>query len=291
MKANISSVFMVAGFLGSALIIAYGVSRLAADPPQSATPAAPAPEPTLRLIVAGRPIRRGEQIRPDDIGTRLPLGAMPATAVTQPQAAIGKYAVVNIAAGTPLLSDTISDDPTRAGLAPLVKAGFRAIQLRTTDEIAVGNFIRAGDHVDIQLVLPDQSLPGGDDTRKQGSVAEARMLLQDITVLAVGDQLGEPSQPVADATARRPDPPHSLTVALTPEQVSIFTLGRGLGVLFLTLRNPSDTQAVSTPTVRLADIRGATPPASGPVAQSRRAIELITGGRARTIYSQSGDHQ
>jgi pilus assembly protein CpaB len=278
-----------AGLLGSLAVIAYGTSeiwtrhRVVSQPPATSI-VAPEPE---GVWASAHFIPRGQQIQPADLVLMPIHDHLPPDAVTHLDAAVGRVAIADIPPFTLLVGDRISSDPARAGLAQTVPLGYRAVAIRTTDEIAVGNFIRPGDHVDIELVLHENVLPKQDEAQqaRDGNPSLARTLLQDVQVLTVGDTLSAIPAPPAAANARAPEPPHTVTLALTPDQASILALGRGLGTIYLTLRNPTDLQTVEATTAHLPQITGMTPPPATKVDQGRRPIELITGNKSAVIYS------
>jgi pilus assembly protein CpaB len=277
------------GLCGAVLIVLYGVVKLMPAHPVAPMPVieqAP-PPPVQRAVIAKRLIHRGEVIKAEDLDF-LPIeGALPALVQVSPDGIIGKVAVADIAESQFMLSSEFSTDLGKAGLAMLVPAGRRAIAFRTNDEVAVGNFIRPGDHVDLQVVLPDAVLPGGADPARHndGSGSEAHTLLQDVTILSVGDLMAISAE---EATAsRKIDPPRGVTIALTPDQVSQFVLARSIGTVFMTLRNPTDPQSIDQDTATLKAIRGRTAASLTPVVEGKRPIELVTGSQTRTIYSIS----
>lgn len=286
-----------AGLAGALLIVAYGgfnlwQSRRAAHVPPPVAPSAPA---AVEVWAASHPIARGERIAAADLRTVGLQGALPAGVQTSARAIIGKVAVVNIPAAALITADTVTDDPARAGLALMVPSGLRAVALRTNEEIAVGNFIRPGDHVDIELVLkPRGPLAAAAPSGAQAAAAdqpEARTLLQDVTVLSVGSSLADhpPGSRPPGGNTRRPEPPHVVTLALAPDQISRLALARALGEVFLALRNPHDIATVAAQTAHLADLRGGLPPPIAPRIEQRRAIELITGSKRTVIYSTGPD--
>ena len=279
------------GMLCSLLIVAYGASNMwTTRKPVPMPDVAPVPVGPAGVWAAARPIPRGQRITQADL-VLLPIREnLPPNAVTQLDAAIGKIAINDLPPYAMLLSDRISGDIARAGLALTIPAGYRAVALRTTDDIAVSNFIRPGDHVDVQLVIRENVLPKQTEAqeRTDGNPSESRTLIQDVIVLTVGDTLSADEGAAAAAAqnaGKRPEPPRTVTLGLTPDQVAQFVLGRSLGGLYLTLRNPSDLQTVQINTAKLQDIRGAIPPPAAPVEQGRRPIELITGNKSQTIYS------
>src|SRR3546814_1148792 len=139
--------------------------------------------------------------------------------------------------------------PPLSGLAPRVPAGYRAISLQTTDEIAVGGLVKPGDKVDVQLVLRGETLatPGLSPATASG---EARSLLESILVLAVGTQMTAKEGEGESAT-----PARTVTLALRPDQLSAFTLARSLGAIYLALRNPADAAMPGPARAMLRDIR------------------------------------
>lgn len=278
------------GLLTSLLIIGYGASTMwqTRAPVAQAVVAPVAPAAPVGVWAARQPIARGQTIERGDL-VFMPMKApLPTGAVTQIDAAIGRVAITDIPAYALILSDRIADDPAKAGLAQMIPVGMRAVTLRTTEESLVGNFVRPGDHVDVQLVLPKGVLPkSGEKTADtKGNDSEARLLLQDVTVLAVGSSLSE--APEAKTTpgqaTRRPEPPHIVTLALAPDQASALMLARSLGQLFLTLRNPTDIAPVPATTATLEDLR-APAVATTPTTKGPRPIEVITGTKSKIIYS------
>jgi pilus assembly protein CpaB len=277
------------GLLGSLLIIGYGASTMLRNRAPVAPVVAPvAPAAPTGVWAAKQAIPRGQTITRGEL-VFMPMRApLPAGAVTQASAAVGRVAVIDIPAYSLILADRIADDPAKAGLAQMVPVGMRAVTLRTNEESLVGNFVRPGDHVDVQLVLPKAVLPKQSDKTAEalGNDSESRLLLQDVTVLAVGNSLSEtpPAATPPGSAARRPEPPHIVTLALAPEQAGELMLARSLGQLFLTLRNPTDIAAVPATTATLADLR-APAIATTPTTRGPRPIEVITGTKSKVIYS------
>lgn len=284
-------VLIMSGVLLGLLLIGYGLFRMTAG--DRAPAKAPAKVESVQVLTAARPIGRGQVIAPQDLKTTAVLGAPPAGALTGPAEAVGKVATADIQAQQLVLSSLVSSDPAAAGLALLVPVGQRVISIDTTDEIAVAGFLRPGDLVDIELVLPGDAIAsrsGG------GDLSESRTLLQNIQVMTVGPSLSgqaADASPTGAAAARAAaNEAKTLTLAMTPEQVTQFMLARRLGRFYLSLRNPRD-QAVSPPTrARVATIRGAptptAPQAPRAAAPRRRAaprpIELVVGGQRQVIY-------
>jgi pilus assembly protein CpaB len=264
-RARIS---VAAGVTLGALLLAFGAYRLSHEARPEAKPAA-----TLvvaRLLVATRDVARGETLSAGDI-TTLPIqGEAPLGAMTAPSQVVGRIAVNDIAARRLILAGDVSVDAGAAGMSLLVKPGYRAITLDANDEIAVGSFLRPGDRVDVEVVLPAQG-PGG--------LGQSRAWLTEVEVLAVGAATGAGGAAPASATPAG-QAARTVTLALTPDQVSRFVLARSAGRIFLTLRNPTDH---AQPTVA--------PPASRPTrtanpsATAAGPIEVVVEGRREVLYA------
>lgn len=282
------------GLAGALLIVAYGGTSLVLSR-RSYHPAAPevAPAPAaVEVWAAARAIGRGERIAGTDLRPIMVQGTLPPGVQTRQKAIIGAVAVVDIPASSLITTQNVADDPARAGLAQMVPAGMRAVALRTNEEIAVGNFLRPGDHVDIELVLRAHGpLGAAPDKTPVADQAEARTLLQDVTVLSVGSTLSDHPAGTVPPTrdGRQPAAPHVITLAMAPDQIARLALARDQGSVFLALRNPSDIATVEPRAVHMADLRGPAPPPTGARTEQRRAIELITGARRSIIYSTGPD--
>jgi len=303
MNTNVlTRAYLVLGGLGAISLIAYGVYKtyLPADTAPAAAPVAqPAPVDVkvFGVMTAARFIARGQVIAREDVATTSIAGVVPRGARTAIGDVVGKVATADIMPSQLLLDSMISADPAKAGLAALVPTGYRAISILTNDEIAVGQFVRPGDRVDIQLVLPDgvldkQNVLQRPEAGQGGNLSEARTVLQDVLVLTVGSTLGDPSlvqaaEQASAAAGRRGEPSRTISLAMTPEQIAKFALARSLGSFYLSLRNPDDLQLIGDNTAKLPDIRGPAPPPAAPLPPQKKPIELIVGDKTQLIYPKT----
>lgn len=290
---------MAAGSLAALLFLMLGVLELRrpARAAISAAPAAMSPSRTVApvavLAVAARPIEIGETITASMVHNA---SADPARnpAIATPSEVIGKVATRSIPAGA-MIERAAIDIATK--LAIRVPVGMRAVSMDTTAEIAVSGLIQPGDRVDVQVVYPGADAISGGRGETQ---SRAQALLQMVPVLAVGELVvGTQSPSGAQATMSSPPPPaRTVTLALNPDQVSVLSLAKATGSLYLSLRNPADSQEVAVAALRSnGSISHGAPtpaPASVPIRPqpSRTAphsIDLVVGGRHEVIYS--GDTQ
>ena len=295
---------MAAGLSVSCLFLTLGIRELShpSKPVASAAAAVrPASQPDIiPLATATRAIAVGETIGATLIRTS---AGSPARfgMIATPAEAIGKVATQPIPAGA-LIQRTMIDSGTK--LAIRVPVGMRAMSIDTTAEIAVAGLVRPGDRVDVQVIYPGEDTVNG--TRGTGR-SRAETLLQMVPVLAVGGLvIGD--KPAAgnesDATqAPAASPARTVTLSLTPEQVSTLSLAKNVGALYLSLRNPNDQQlaasvAVGPPPSRVPSAPVVSAYAASPAYPSRparravrteggHAIRLVIGGRSETIRSGS----
>jgi pilus assembly protein CpaB len=306
------------GFIGASLFAAYGGYRAIIGGRQPSGPAAvqvATSAPGVPVLTASAAIPRGDVISAPALRAIMVEGpTAPAGTFAEPEALVGKVATMDILPGQILLASMISSDRADAGLAVLIPPGKRAIAIPIAEDVAVSNLVRAGDLVDVLLVLRSGVLPhaavpvpaegappapAAAAAADPGDASETRILLQAVPVLTLGDHLGtvRPTAPVEGGgrlNAPRPEASRTLTLALTPEETEAIALARTLGTLELALRNPEDADVSKRQAITLRELRGASarseaePPAvavPGPGADARRPIELIVGTENRTIYS------
>jgi pilus assembly protein CpaB len=246
-------------------------------PPRGAATAAPADaSPFAAVLVAAEPIRRGHRIERRMVATLRVDGAPPARAFTRADDVAGGVALEDIDAGQIVLRGAVKTGAdARPGLSILVPPGMRAVALRVTDEIAVGNFVRPDDRVDIQLVLPSDRLAKLSNRPVTSTVSpESALFLQNVQVLSVGEALTADK----DNKAQRMQ---NLTVAVTPEQALHLAAVKQVGMFYLTLRHPTDERVLPRIKARVTDAL-LVPPSEVPRRagrDSRGPIEMILGDR------------
>lgn len=289
---------MIVGLAISCIFLVLGIRQIGRPSRPVALASTPpaAPAVMLPLATANRPIAIGETITAALINTR-PGNALQSQTIASPAEVIGKVALKPIAPNVPI-DRTMFDAESK--LAVRVPVGMRAMSIDTTAEIAVAGLIRPGDRVDVQAVYPGENAISG--TRGQGR-SRAETLLQLVPVLAVGDLvIGTPPATPADGSATSnsmaasnappAQPARTVTLALTPEQVSTLSLAKNIGGLYLSLRNPTDQLVTAVaaprpaPVVRIVAVR---PVRRAAPAQGGQGIELVIGGRSQTIQSGSAD--
>lgn len=236
--------------------------------------------------IASRPLNRGTILTDEDMSRLIVAGDVPTGAVMTSRSIRGRYVREDIVLGQLLLEPVLADDPSEIGLAALVPEGHRAIAIKVSDEIAVGNFIRPGDFVDVQYVLKEAALvasrrmaTGGDTSPAAGEDrSEARILIQNLEVLSIGPLIkGDDAQQI--------EPYRNVTLAVAPDQASILALARDMGQYYLSLRGLEDHEVAEDKTIIVDDLRGED--AKARVARRQReaareaGVQPVTGTRRK----------
>jgi len=117
---------------------------------------------------------------------------------------------------------------------------MRAAAVRVDDVVGVAGFIHPEDRVDVLVTL-----------RPQGGEPEAKVILQNVKVLAVGKQLDVEDKSKNKAKAV---PVTVATLLVTPEQSERLALAATQGKLLLTLRSWTDEDEVETQGVVARDL-------------------------------------
>jgi pilus assembly protein CpaB len=197
----------------------------------------------VTVEIAAHSLPAGAIISPADIATRTVI-APPSTALMSSEAAVGRMVQKPIAGGGVLLSGDLRD-MAAVGIAAKLSAGQLAFSIRVAEDDIVGGFLQSGDRVDIFATLPGTIFPakGADSVPDRSKVL---LLLQDISVLAVGENLatGGTVQPGA----------RTVSLSLMPTQLAQLTLALRLGKVSLAIRKPGDDAISHASGAVLADL-------------------------------------
>lgn len=194
---------------------------------------------TVYVIVAARDIPSGRPIEKEDIGKkRVFKSAVPERAISPEDAhrLLGRRTVYNIKHLDPILwSDIEGGETVETGLSTTIPTGRRALSLPIGGTAAVSGMIQPNDRVD---VLGTFTFPS---KRVQGEMETVTLtLLQDVTVLAVGQTLARYRTPGSPALRAMPSY-SSVTLDVTPREAELLVFAQqSRGSLVLTLRNPND---------------------------------------------------
>jgi len=222
----------LAGVLAFALVVAGGASyllyvflgaRLESQEQQTAS---------RQVVVATRDLTIGTMIAEADVRLEDWSGAIPKSALTSTEEAVGRGVLTNVYEGEPILEERLALEGAGAGLAATIPEGKRAVAIRVNDVVAVAGFVTPGMRVDILIMgnPPDQP-------SSLGTISKT--LLQNVEVLSAGQQIQRDNQ---GEPVRVP----VINVLVTPEEAEILSLASNRTSIQLVLRNPLDDKVVTT---------------------------------------------
>jgi pilus assembly protein CpaB len=187
--------------------------------------------PTLEVVTSTADLPWGTVIDATHLKlSRFPADAVPEGAVRKIEDAIGRTSRDNLARGELLLAGRLTEPGVGRGLPPLIPKGMRAVSIQTPNvSSGVTGFVMPGNKVDVVLTMHGT---GHEDPSGGGRTIT---LLQNVTVLAVDQNIEAPSENMMDLKQMR-----TVTLVVTPQQAQELDLGQNKGILRLTLRNPLD---------------------------------------------------
>jgi pilus assembly protein CpaB len=148
----------------------------------------------------------------------------------------GRVLLSPVTADEPIIESRLAPTTVEAGgVSAVVKPGKRAIAVKGDKVIGLSGLIRPGNRVDVLVTLTDP--------RNDREVT--KLVLQDVPVLATGEELSENGEGEAS-------PVDVYTLEVTPEEGEKLALAAAEGRLQFALRNATDMETVLT--------RGATVP-------------------------------
>ncbi len=126
------------------------------------------------------------------------------------------------------------------GLSPIIRQKERAVTISVDEVTGVGGHIQPNDHVDIAANF---TVEGG----KSGAGITTLTLLQNVTVLAVGLEVGRKRVDIEEthstsAMLRRGY--NTVTLSLTPQEAEMIIFAQARGKITLVLRNPEDLEVI-----------------------------------------------
>lgn len=179
------------------------------------------------IVVAKMEIPLGSKIVADQLATvQMPQGATPEGAYDALDKVVGRIAATRISAREAVINARLAPVGSVAGLSSIIPPGQRAMTVKVEDDSGMSGFVLPGTFVDVAALINITGNSGG------GTVS--KIILQNIKVLANGDNLDEPEDK-RDAQRAR-----TVTLLVLPEQAEKLLLASADGRLRLVMRNGAD---------------------------------------------------
>ncbi len=197
------------------------------------------------VIVAARDIPAGTPLDDEMLSTReVPSQFLPANPLLETDIAIylDQPIAQDIRQGDMILTSNFVVLTMSRTLSGRIPYGERAVTFAADEISGVTGLLQPGDRVDIIGVFPVEEGAENDFL--------ASSLLQNVTVLAVGEQLTEPGWDGQYDEARADD----VTLAMTPQEAELIFLALSGGELRLLVRNREDLGTTETETLSLQQI-------------------------------------
>ena len=205
---------------------------------------------TTRVVVAASDIVVGTKLTPAMLKViEWPSDVRPRGGFTKIEELEERVANSAIMTDEPILESRLGAKGAGPGMSSLIPPNMRAMTVPVNEIVGVGGFIHPGDVVDVITTMQD-TVPGSSQ-----QIYRSRIVLQNIRVLAVGQQLAQGDQSKAETVP-------TVTLLVSPAEAERLALASAQGKLQLTMR--SHVEEVSTTGVAAPDLLGrpdAPPPA------------------------------
>jgi pilus assembly protein CpaB len=237
------------------------------------------------VVVAALDLPLATTLKPEHLTVvEWPQNARPAGTFVEAKELVGRVLISKTLQGEPILAPRLAAREAGSGLAALIPNMMRAAAVRVDDVVGVAGFIHPEDRVDVIVTL----------RTRNNSEPAAKVILQNVKVLAVGQQLE-----IEEKSRGKALPVTVATLLVSPEQSEMLALATAQGKLLLTLRSWTDESSVVTGGVGPSDLLKAkapvavaapTPPAEKPRRPARRELaQAPVEKRNETVEILRGD--
>ncbi len=190
------------------------------------------------VLVATKNIPVGAAIDPNSVeATVIPNEFVPPGAVTSLNRIDGMVAIAPISQGEQLTLNKLAySKKTVSGLAEVTPQGKRGVTVSVDNVSALAGMIKAGDYVDVIIILP---IPVQTTEGKTATQVSTLPLFQNVMVLAVG-------QDTSDGTGGKKDEKKEMspliTLALSPHEANLISFAQEQGKIRLIMRSQADSK-------------------------------------------------
>ena len=178
------------------------------------------------VVVAKVDVPAGTKLIAEQLAVaQFPQGATPDGTFDSLDKAVGRVAVVNIAAREPVTDFKLAPEGSAGGLSAIIPEGYRAMTVKVDDVVGVSGFLQPGALVDVVVVINPTEM-------HQNPIS--KIVLQNVKVLASGQNIDRPKDDRETNTVK------AVTLQVTPEQAEKLALASTEGKLQLVMRNAVD---------------------------------------------------
>jgi len=234
---------------GGASVIVLGIARQAGE-------ASRAVIPQVYVVMVAREIPDQAIVTPDALVVRpFPAEFAPVGAISQPELAVGKFAVGTLYKDQILLNGHVTTGRRAPSLSDRVPPGRVVVWMPMPDLLAGQVGFRPGDRLDILLSLALNKASTGEQANNSQGLS-TQVTLQNVEIFAIGEQLQVGAAP-ADKNAQAKAGPSSQPLALLVDHqdaIIIKYIKDSGGTIDLALRSSDEERIVRTDAVTVDSI-------------------------------------
>jgi pilus assembly protein CpaB len=187
-------------------------------------------EETQEIVVAARDFKEEEILKTDMVKPlRMSSKAVPPGAFSSFKDVEDRWVKTTMLEGEPIIEKKLGPKGSPPGLVANIPKGMRAFAIEVNEQSGVSGFILPGHHVDVVRY----------ESNDNKSLRPGETILQDVQVLASGQ--------VFTRSDEKSLTTHTVTLAVTPQQVGILVAAKAKGLLNLSLRGVNDHEVVAHP--------------------------------------------
>jgi pilus assembly protein CpaB len=235
---------------GGASVIVLGIARQAGE-------ASRAVIPQVYVVMAAREIPDQAVVTPDALVVRpFPAEFAPVGAMSQPEQAVGKFAVGTLYKDQILLNGHVSTGKRAPSLSDRVPPGRVVIWMPMPDLLAGQIGFRPGDRLDILLSLRLNQTSTTDENKTASQGMSTQVTLQNVEIFAIGEQAQAGIQATDKGATARTSPGSQPLALLVDHQDAIIIkyIKDSGGTIDLALRSSDEERIVRTDAVTVDSI-------------------------------------
>ena len=200
-----------------------------------------------KVTIAAADVRAGKELLASDLTlVEWPTTTLPAGAVADPAALVGRVVRNSLLKGEPIIESRLAVKGARGGISSLIAPGKRAISIAVNDSVGMASYSLEGSFVDV-IVNSSETSEG----ERQRSMS--KIVLERVHVLGVSNAPGSEGRIGA------------VMLEVTPGEAESLDLARSIGTLSLAMRNQQEDHDTKTRGATRESLFGLAPRPQAPV--------------------------
>jgi pilus assembly protein CpaB len=221
---------------------------------------------TVPVVVASAPLPMATSIVAGQLRiVQWPKEALPKGTFSKVEDLAGRVAKERILEGEPIVLARLASKEAGAGLTAIIPEDMRAMSVKVNEVIGVAGFIHPNDRVDVIAVMAANDA----STNPTDRLPRAKVILQNIQVLAVGEEM------VDESKGQKTQPVNVVTLLVMPEDAERLALAAEEGHIRLAMRNPIDQFEVETAGIIPPGLMVESAPAPGTAPAGERVVRYV----------------